>query len=269
MATLIEIDDLHDPRVEAYRNMRDRDLRGAHGGRFIAEGESVIKVLLGRGPLAPESLYQPESLLVAANRVETLRPYFALWDIPVHVVSPEVMTGVVGFAIHRGLLAIGRRTPPLPAGDLLVARPPLAVGLAGVTNHDNVGGIFRNAAAFGVGAALIDGATADPLYRKAIRVSVGGVLRVPYAVVAGPEAMRDAFAAVGYAVLALSPRGARRLDEVDRSRPTALMLGAEGAGLPDAVMDTCETVRIDMAGGFDSLNVATTCGIALYELCRR
>ncbi len=132
-----------------------------------------------------------------------------------------------------------------------------------------MGGIFRNAAAFGAGAALIDGATCDPFYRKALRVSVGGVLKVPFARLATAEDVATTFAAAGYAVYGLSPRGLKRLDEADPGRPAALLLGAEGPGLTETVMALTETLRIDMAGGFDSLNVATTSGIALYELSRR
>ncbi len=261
---LIPIDDIDDPRLDGYRNLRDRDLRDAHGGRFVAEGESVLKVLL-----SPASLASAESLLVAANRVDTVRRMVGGRDAPpVYVAPPGMMERIVGFDMHRGLLGLGLRPRPLEAAALLADRPRLALGLASIANHDNVGGIFRNAAGFGVGAALIDPATADPYYRKALRVSVGGVLRVPQARVASADAMVDAFLAAGYRVLALSPRGARRLDEVDRTGPLALMLGTEGPGLPESVMARCETVRIDMHAGFDSLNVAVTAGIAIYELSR-
>ena len=145
----------------------------------------------------------------------------------------------------------------------------LVLGLVGVANHDNVGGIFRNAAAFGVGAVLIDGATCDPLYRKAIRVSVGGTLKVPFVRVADAAAMLDALEASGTRPLALSPRGTSTLEDVAMLQGRrALLLGAEGPGLPAAVMARCRTVRIDMAAGFDSLNVATSAGIALYAVSR-
>jgi tRNA G18 (ribose-2'-O)-methylase SpoU len=219
-------------------------------------------VLLGPSPI------RPESVLVAENRLETVAMLAEHHDIPVYVTRQSTMEAIVGFPIHRGLLALGRRPEPLDAAAMLADRPDRVVGLCGITNHDNVGGIFRNAAAFGVGAALVDAATADPFYRKALRVSVGGVLRCPFATVPSPAGMLEALAAAGYRVLALSPRGATALDAVDRRGPLALLLGTEGPGLPDDVMAGCETVRIDMAGGFDSLNVATTSGIALYALSR-
>ena len=259
MAEIIRLDDIEDPRLEPYRAVRDRDLAG-RGGRFVCEGESVIKVLL------TASRFPPESLLLAEPRLPALADLVAPLDLPVYLVRPEVMERIVGFPIHRGMLAMARRGDEPGPDALLADRPRLVVGLCGIANHDNVGGIFRNAAAFGAGAVLIDGATCDPLYRKAVRVSVGGVLRVPFARETTAEAMTAHLLAAGYRVIGLSPRGARRLSEVPRDKPLALLLGAEGPGLDDAVMALAETVRIDMAGGFDSLNVATTSGIALYDL---
>lgn len=261
MADLIRIDQSDDPRIAPYLNMRDRDLAG-HDGRFVCEGESVIKVLL------TASRFPAESLLLAENRVEALRPLLASYTGPVYVASRQLLDAIVGFPIHRGMLAMARRGEPVSPVDLVGERPRVVVGLAGIANHDNVGGIFRNAAAFGVGAVLIDGATCDPLYRKAVRVSVGGVLRVPFARTVDAGAMVDLLSSSGYRVVGLSPRGRRRLDEIPRDRPLALLLGAEGPGLPDGLMARIDTARIDMAGGFDSLNVATTSGIALYDLTR-
>lgn len=253
---------IDDPRIDPYRNVRDRDLAGAHGGRFIVEGETVLDVAVR------QDLFQLESVLLSEKRVDALAPLLASCPAPVYVAPAALMEAIVGFPIHRGVLAIGLRGAERTVAEVLAPRPALVVGLCGITNHDNVGGIFRNAAAFGVGALLIDGATCDPLYRKALRVSVGGVLRVPHARLQSAEAVVEAFLSAGYAVYGLSPRGERRLDAVDPDRPAALLLGAEGPGLSEAVMAMTETLRIDMAGGFDSLNVATTSGIALYELSR-
>lgn len=261
MADIVRIDDPDDPRIAPYLALRDKDLAG-HGGRFVCEGESVIKVLL------TESRYPVESLLLAETRLAALAPLLERCAAPVHVAPAALMDRIVGFPIHRGMLAMARRGAPLDPDALLADRPGLIVALSGVANHDNVGGIFRNAAAFGVGAVLIDRATCDPLYRKAVRVSVGGVLRVPFARIDDPMDLVRRLGAAGRRVIGLSPRGRTRLDEVPRDGSCALVLGAEGPGLPDAVMDAVETVRIDMAGGFDSLNVATTSGIALYELTR-
>jgi len=141
----------------------------------------------------------------------------------------------------------------------------VVVALFGIANHDNIGGIFRNAAAFGANAVLLDDACCDPLYRKAIRVSVGAALKVPFARFDGadPIAMlRDA----GFEVLALSPAGGATLASYRRGRRVATLFGAEGPGLSEDLLAQARTVRIPMAGGFDSLNVATTSGIVLAYL---
>ena len=138
--------------------------------------------------------------------------------------------------------------------------------LFGVSNHDNVGGIFRNAAAFGADAVLLDGACCDPLYRKAIRVSVGAALSLPFARLAPGE---DAIALLrdhGYTPLALSPAGRTPLKSLVRPPRPAILLGAEGPGLPPGILAGADTIAIPMARDFDSLNVATTSGIVLHHL---
>jgi tRNA G18 (ribose-2'-O)-methylase SpoU len=258
----IPIGDPADPRIEPYRAVRERDLVGRQG-RFIAEGEVVLRVLLER------SRFAPESLLLGEGHAERLADLLARLppDVPVYTASRTVMDAVVGFAIHRGILAVGRRGTEPAAQDLLGALPQraLVVGLVGLANHDNVGGIFRNAAAFGADLVLLDPETCDPLYRKAIRVSVGGSLIVPFARVAGANAMCDVLEEAGFETVALSPAGREPLSALERAPRTALLLGAEGPGLPDPILARCRTASIPMAGGFDSLNVATTSGIALHH----
>lgn len=261
---LIPVTDPTDPRLAPFMNVRDRDLQRSHGDAFIAEGESVLAVFLSEG-----ARFRPEALLIADNRVDTALAWLPPEDLPIFVAEQTLMDAIVGFPIHRGLLGLGRRVPSPSVADLLADRPPVVVGLVGIANHDNMGGIFRNAAAFGAGAIVLDATCCDPLYRKAIRVSVGGVLKVPFTRLEADAGVAATLTGLGYRVLALSPRGAMRLDEVPTDRPVALLLGTEGPGLPDAEMAGAESVRIDMAGGFDSLNVATTSGIALYELTRR
>lgn len=260
----IPVDDPADPRLAPFMNVRDRDLQRSHGDAFIAEGESVLAVFL-----SPGSRFRPEALLVADNRRATVEALTPPDDLPIYLAEQQVMNAVVGFPIHRGLLGLGRRGASPALADLLAQRPRVIVGLHGIANHDNMGGIFRNAAAFGAGAVVLDATSCDPLYRKAIRVSVGGVLKVPFARLDEGAGLAATLSGQGYRVLALSPRGECRLDEVPTDKPLALLLGTEGPGLPDAEMAASETVRIDMSGGFDSLNVATTSGIALYELTRK
>jgi tRNA G18 (ribose-2'-O)-methylase SpoU len=193
------------------------------------------------------------------------------------VVSQGVMDAVVGFAIHRGILALGERGTPLRPDAVLTSpaestRPAVAVGLVGLANHDNVGSIFRNAAVFGARGVLLDAATCDPLYRKSIRVSVGGALVVPFARCASAEAMLETIAAAGWEALALSGRGEETLDAVAREGSSAagrvLLLGTEGDGLPEHILARTRRVRIDMTPTLDSLNVAVASGIALYESTR-
>jgi tRNA G18 (ribose-2'-O)-methylase SpoU len=259
---IVRIEDPDDPRIEPYRAVRDRDVAG-HGNRFIVEGEVVLGVFLTR------RRFGVESLLLAENRVERLKDHFRTFDleVPIYVASRLVMDAVVGFPIHRGVLAIGlRRREPSPAEILSDIGPKaLVVGLVGLSNHDNVGGIFRNAAALGVDAVVMDRATCDPLYRKAIRVSTGATLRVPYGRAPDARVLCDALDEAGFQTFALSPGGEFDLQEVAPGPRTALLLGAEGPGLPTEILTRCRTVRIRMAPGFDSLNVATTSGIALHH----
>ena len=260
---LVRVDDPADPRVAAYTAVRERDLAG-RGNRFIAEGEVVLRVLLG-----PRSRYAVESLLLAEKRVKLLDSLAV--DVPVYVAAQPVLDRIAGFHIHRGVLAVGRRGPETQPEVVLGALGPgaLVLGLIGVSNHDNVGGIFRNAAAFGAGAVLLDRGSCDPLYRKAIRVSVGASLVVPFARVESADAMLACLARAGFEAAALSPRGAAPISGFRRPERAALLLGAEGPGLPAEILNRVRTLRIPIVPGFDSLNVATASGIALYELAGR
>jgi len=263
--TPIRIDDIDDPRIEPYRAIRERDLAGREEA-FILEGEVVLRAFAnaGRYPLA--------SVLLTEKRVEKLAPILAaLPPAPVYVAPQTVLDGIVGFHIHRGILALGRRTPPVPAEALIgaVGARALVMVLMGISNHDNIGGLFRNAAAFGVDAVLLDGACCDPLYRKAIRVSVGGALTVPFGRLGPDEDVVELLDRAGFKILALSPAGATPLSQARCGDRTAIMLGAEGAGLPDEIMARVDTISIRMAGAFDSLNVATAGGIALHHLSGR
>lgn len=262
MPDVIAIDDPDDPRLADYRQVRERDLVGRDGG-FIAEGVVVLEKLI-RGQRHPL-----RSVLIAQKRVEALAPLLAgLGEgVVVYAADQAAMDAVVGFHIHRGVLAAGRRVEPDLAG--LIAGLParaLVVGLMGIANHDNMGGLFRNAAAFGADAVVLDDGCCDPLYRKAIRVSVGAALTTPFARAGSAQAMVEALAAAGFDLVALSPQGRADLADIAPAERTAVLFGAEGPGLPDGVLARCRTARIPMAGGFDSLNVATSSGIVLHHL---
>jgi len=261
----IPITDPDDPRIEPYRSVRERDLAGRED-RFIVEGEVVLRVFLTRSRL------RAESLLVAENRIGSLTDLISTLPetVSVYTAGRNVMDAIVGFPIHRGILALGRRPAPITAPELLRGLPAeaLVVGMVGLANHDNVGGVFRNAAAFGASAALLDPETCDPLYRKAIRVSVGAGLVVPFARAASPDDLLTSLDEAGFDIVALSPSGRQVLGAVRRKPRTALLLGAEGPGLPPDLLARTRSAAIPMSGGFDSLNVATTSGIALYHLSR-
>ena len=282
VARLVPLDSTHalaSSELEPYVRLRDRDLAGRVDGPFVAEGEVVVRVLAS----PRQSQFRVRSLLVEQRRVEALRDVLdGLADeVPAYVVAQDVMNEVVGFAIHRGILALGERGVPLAPEALLAGTTPgvatsgLAIGLVGLTNHDNVGSVFRNAAAFGARGVLLDPATCDPLYRKSIRVSVGGALVVPFARCASDEAMLETIERAGWEALSLSARGEERLDEVVRTPPLGaraggrvLLMGTEGDGLPAHVLVRTRRVRIDMTPTLDSLNVAVASGIALYEATR-
>jgi tRNA G18 (ribose-2'-O)-methylase SpoU len=260
---IISVTDPLDPRVAPFRDVRDRDVAGRRGG-FIAEGEVVLNVL------ARSRLHRAEALLISQARIERLSALIDAFpaSVPVYSAGQAVMDAIVGFPIHRGVLAVGRREAEPSPEALLERAPPRAVVLAlsGVSNHDNIGGIFRNAAAFGVHGVFIDGACCDPLYRKAIRVSVGAALIVPFARLAKGTDVIDLMTRHGFSSLALTPSGGTPLASLPPQSRVAVLLGAEGPGLPAAILARARTVAVPMAGDLDSINVATTSGIVLHHL---
>ncbi|MBZ9678747.1 TrmH family RNA methyltransferase [Mesorhizobium sp. ES1-1] len=258
----LRIDDPRDPRVAAYLDIRERDLAGRQG-RFVAEGKVVLDLLLTAGR------FTAESVLVLENRLDGLEDVLrnAPDDLPVYVATGDVMDAIAGFHMHRGILAIGLKGAPLLAESLLNALPDrgLVVVLVGIANHDNMGSIFRNAAAFGADAVLMDATCCDPLYRKAIRVSVGAALKVPFASFADTPRFKALLDQQGFDQVALSPRGLTDIRDARRTGRLALYLGTEGEGLPDSLLARMRTVRITMSEGFDSLNVAAASAIALHH----
>lgn len=265
------IDDADDPRVADYQQLREADLAGRRQA-FIAESEVVLRVLVDRGR------FPIRSILLAASRVDKVSDVLDGLDpsVPIYVAPQAVLSAVVGFRFHRGIVASGQRLDPPPASELLEALPARGriVVLEGLTNHDNVGGIFRNAAAFGASAVLLDPTTCDPLYRKAIRVSVGGSLVVPYTRTASTRAAVAAARAAGFTTVALSPSPAavpmEALFATEVPERVALLVGTEGPGLDAESMAAADVVcRIEMAPGFDSLNVSTATGIALHRVLAR
>lgn len=258
----IRIDDPQDPRVAAYLDIRERDLAGRQG-RFVAEGKVVLEMLLAAKRFAAESVLVLENRLAGLDT--TLRKAPA--DLPVYVAASEVMDRIAGFHMHRGILAIGRKGEAQPAEALLDTLPAraLIVVLIGIANHDNMGSIFRNAAAFGANAVFLDATCCDPLYRKAIRVSVGAALKIPFASFTETVGFTAALDRLGFGQFALSPRGQTDIRDAKRTERLALYLGTEGEGLPEMLLARLRTVRIDMTEGFDSLNVGAASAIALHH----
>lgn len=263
----ILIDDPADPRLADYRGLRDADLRRPDRGWFIAEGRLVIEQLL-------RSAYPVRSLLVTPPRFEALRRSDALAGVraPVYLAESALLNTIAGFDLHRGLLASADRLPAATVTDVLApvrtAGGALAI-LEGLNDHENLGALFRNAAAFGVGAVLLDPTCCDPLYRRTVRVSMGHVLHVPFARVASWPAALDALKQRGWRLLALTPDpAAAPLAAVRRDgRPFALMLGGEAKGVTAPARALAEaSVRIPMAPGVDSLNVATAAAVAFHHL---
>ena len=263
LSRIIAITDPDDPRLAPYRDIRERDLVGRAGG-FVAEGAVVLDVLM-RAPR-----HRPVSVLLAERRLAGLEAKLAQWpaDVAVYSASDSVIAEIAGFPIHRGVLALGRAAQPLAADEALAGLPARALVcvLIGIANHDNMGGIFRNAAAFGVDLVLLDQSSCDPLYRKAIRVSVGGTLLVPFARLPPGTDGLALLERHDLPAFALSPNGRMRVQELPAMARAALIFGAEGPGLPAEILARSTTLRIPMAGSFDSLNVATTSGIVLHHL---
>ncbi|MGV8928807.1 MAG: TrmH family RNA methyltransferase [Brevundimonas sp.] len=264
---VICIDDPHDPRIAGFRDIRERDLTGRQG-LFVAEGEVVLNVLM-----SDRSLCRPVALLLDRKRVEGLANVLARVapDTPVYVAEQAVLDSIAGFHLHRGILALGEKPPVQTLEACLIGTGPSAVVIlaCGIGNHDNMGGLFRNAAAFGAAAVLLDAHCCDPFYRKAIRVSVGAVLRTPMAVGLDALATVDGLKAAGFRVLALSPGASEPLDRTGPGGRVAIVLGPEGPGLSPRVMARCQPVGIPMSGGFDSLNVSVVSGIALHHFTRQ
>ena len=264
---LIRIDDPADDRIAGYRDIRERDLIG-RTGRFVAEGTVVLR-LLAEAHRA-EGGFEAESLFLLENRVSGLEDILARIpeDVPIFVAARAVMNAVAGFDIHRGVLALGRRTHAPTVGTLVGTLPEqaLVVAACGIANHDNIGAIFRNAAAFGADAVLLDETCCDPLYRKALRVSVGSVLKLAYAREGSVEAMLSTLAAAGFDIWGLSPSGATGIRDLAPAPRLALLTGTEGEGLPPEILKAVRTARIPQAPGLDSLNAGTATGIALYEM---
>jgi tRNA G18 (ribose-2'-O)-methylase SpoU len=261
--TVERVTDPDDPRLDDYRHLRDPSLRVTverGRGLFTVEGRLSVEALLA-------SPYRLRSVLVDERRLDALGTTLSGVAAPLYVVPHDVVGQVSGFAFHRGVLAAADRPAPRSVGDVLAGAARLLV-VEGVNDVENLGALYRNAAAFGVQAVLLDPTAADPLYRRVVRVSMGHVLRIPTARVAEAE-WPAALGRLGVEVIALAPAGDETLADVapavhDR---WAVLVGSEGPGLTGAALAAAHRrVRIPMAPGVDSVNVATAAAIALHAL---
>ncbi|MGH8870265.1 MAG: TrmH family RNA methyltransferase [Actinomycetes bacterium] len=267
MSPPVHVEDPADPRLGDYTDLTDvalRRVREPDLGLFLAEGEKVLRRAFDAG-------FQPRSFLLDPRRVDPLSDVLATTAAPVYVAGQEVLAAVTGYRVHRGVLASMRRRP-VPSVREVLARSRRVVVCEDVVDHTNVGAVFRSAAALGMDGALLSPRCADPLYRRAVRVSMGAVLTLPYARMGS---WRDGIAevrAAGFRVLALTPSAqATPLDQVPREarERAALLLGTEGDGLSRRwLADADLAVRIPMADGVDSLNVAAAAAVACYALTR-
>lgn len=265
MARVIDVKNVSDERVDDFRDLSRADRRPDRpGGRglVIAEGTVVVRRLL-------DSKYPVRALLGVRRRIVELGGQLDGVDCPAYVASAEVMAEVVGFHLNRGVLAVADRVPEPSLPELLAQARTLAV-LEGVGDHENLGALFRNAAALGVGGVLLGPGCSDPLYRRSVRVSMGHVLRVPFATLADWPAALDDVRRAGFRIGALTPRPdavpLRAFADQGGER-VALLLGTEGHGLTaEAITAADVAVRIPMADGVDSLNVATAAAISFYEV---
>ena len=261
------VNDLGDARLADYVALNDPERRRAverRGGYFIVEGKVAIGRLLANPRWTVRSLLLLDSL--AARFGEELQAVHA----PVLVADREVLRSVVGFDLHRGALASVERPRAIDAAEV-AGNAELLLLTEGVNDHENLGALFRNAAAFGVDGVLLDPTTADPLSRRSVRVSMGHVLDVPFARTTALPAGLTVVRAAGATVCALTPApgGAdvRTIGWAGLPRPIVLMVGAEGPGLSAqtrAAADLC--CAIPMAPGIDSLNVATAAAVVLSHV---
>lgn len=264
----MDVTDPADGRLADFRDLTRADRRPDRpGGQglVIAEGTVVVQRLLS-------SRYPVRALLGVRRRIEELADELADVDAPAYVTSADVMSDVLGFNLNRGVLAVADRVAQ-PSFEEVAGRAGLLLGLEGVNDHENLGSLFRNAAALGVDGVLLGPGCADPLYRRSVRVSMGHVLRVPFAAVDDWPSATKTLQSGGFAVAALTPRAdAVPLREfaARAGARVVLLLGSEGHGLrDDAIAAADAAVRIPMHDGVDSVNVATAGAIACYELGAR
>jgi tRNA G18 (ribose-2'-O)-methylase SpoU len=271
---VVDITDPADPRVDDFRDLNSIDRRpDLPGGKglVIAEGVLVAQRMLA-SRFSPHAFLGTDRRLVELCEGPTVLPVGLPAPIPYYRATAEVMAEVVGFHLNRGVLAAARRPAELAVADVLTGARTIAV-LEGVNDHENLGAIFRNAAGLSVDAVIFGAGCADPLYRRAVRVSMGHALLVPFARADNWPSDLYRLRDNGFRLLAMTPNPqagalAEVIDGIAHER-VAVLVGAEGPGLSDAALRAADVrVRVPMSRGTDSLNVATAAALAFYERAR-
>jgi tRNA G18 (ribose-2'-O)-methylase SpoU len=264
LGPIVAVEDPADPRLADYIGLTDADLRRrVERDRrcFIAEGTLAVRALL-------RSRYPVRSVVGTAERLAVIEADLRTCAAPIYVASPEVLNATAGFRVHRGLVASGQRGEAADVASV-IGGASLVLIVEDVNDHENMGALFRNARAFGAGAVVLSPRCCDPLYRRAVRVSLGHVLDEPFAVLSQwPDALGETVRAAGLTLIALTPSmDAVSIDDVPRDAAgrVAVMVGAEGSGLSDGALEAAHhRARIPMATGVDSVNVATAAAVALH-----
>ena len=268
MGQVIDVAESGDARLDDFRDLNSVDRRPdlpSGKGLVIGEGVLVVQRMLA-------SRFAPFALMGNDRRLGELRADLADVDVPYYRVDADVMARVIGFHLNRGVLAAARRPPARAVVDVIEGARTVAV-LEGVNDHENLGSIFRNAAGLGVDAVVFGPGCADPLYRRAVRVSMGHALLVPYASAEGWPATLNMLSDKGFRLLAMTPDPAAAtladaMAQVDDDK-VAVLVGGEGPGLTETALRASDMrVRIPMSRGTDSVNVATAAALAFYERFR-
>jgi rRNA methylases len=262
---LVTLDRSDDPRLRDYTELTDvsrRRLREPAEGIYLAESVKVIERALAAG-------HRPRSALVLEKWIPEVTPLLEEWDVPVYVGPTALLEEVTGFVMHRGALASMHRPEPPTVADVLRDARRVVV-LEDIVDHTNVGAIFRAVAGLGADAVLVSPRCADPLYRRAVRVSMGATLQIPWTRIAEWDEAAPQLRDAGFeiAALALSDTAVDLADfSAHPPERVALVLGTEGDGLSRAALDAADTVvTIPMDRGIDSLNVAAAAAVALWSL---
>jgi tRNA G18 (ribose-2'-O)-methylase SpoU len=259
VATLIDVEDASDERIADYVQLTDAELRRG-AGYFIVESLEVVRRLLAAS-------HPVRSVLVTPARYRQLADDLAPFDVPVYVAGQAVMNEVVGYNVHRGVVAAAERLPE-PALEYILDNAKTLAVLEGLNDHENLGAIFRSALALGLDAVVLDPTCADPYYRRTVRVSMGAVFQLPFLRLANwPDDLQTVRLA-GFELVALTPdRDGLPIEDLPVGNRRAVLLGAEWQGLRPATLALADRrVRIPIRTGTDSLNVGHAAAIAFHRL---